>query len=280
MKKTFTITAILMLAMFIAGSLSAQTQIFHEHFEDSTGVSDIGWTAIDEDGDGNNWVMNVYNSEIYMASESWDGQNPLTPENYLITPEIDLTGYDSLSVEYFVATATSSTYYEEHYKFVVAVGNDVASVNSGTIIHEETMGPESVDGNWQQRSFDLSDYIGQSIYLAWVHYNCTDEYKLLLDSVSVFEHPIKITEIDKEVDFKVSPNPVNSFTQATFSLKEKSNVSYTIHDITGRVVAEREIGAMTGTNTIDINTATLTNGIYYMRLKHNDMYSVTKFVKQ
>lgn len=46
-----------------------------------------GWTAVDADGDGYNWYFGVRQNEAAMRSQSWD-TNPLTPNNYLITPGV------------------------------------------------------------------------------------------------------------------------------------------------------------------------------------------------
>ena len=281
MKKTFTITTILMLAMFIVGGVSAQNVVFQEPFNDSTAtISSLGWQAVDSDGDGYNWEIDTYDNgefiEIYVVSPSWDDV-PLNTNNYLISPEIDLTGLNDAELEYFVLTADPD-YAAEHYSVVVSTtGSDTSSFVDGDVILEETLSAE--EGDWSQRTVSLSNYVGESIHIAWIH-NSTDQYKLLIDSITIYDAPIKVKEINHNINFGIAPNPVTTFAKATFNLKEKSNVSYTIHDVTGRVVVERELGAMNGTNTIDINTESLTNGIYYMRLKHNDNYSVTKFVKQ
>lgn len=53
-----------------------------------------GWLAIDADDDGHNWYFNEYEGDGYMLSRSViniDGDwVPLTPDNFLITPEAHL----------------------------------------------------------------------------------------------------------------------------------------------------------------------------------------------
>ncbi|MBE0661581.1 MAG: choice-of-anchor J domain-containing protein [Bacteroidales bacterium] len=46
-----------------------------------------GWVAIDDDGDQFNWYFGERQGEGAMRSQSWDS-NPLTPDNWLITPAI------------------------------------------------------------------------------------------------------------------------------------------------------------------------------------------------
>jgi hypothetical protein len=57
-----------------------------------------GWIAIDDDGDEFNWYFGERQGEGAMRSQSWDS-NPLTPDNWLITPAVLLgtVGIDELS---------------------------------------------------------------------------------------------------------------------------------------------------------------------------------------
>lgn len=50
-----------------------------------------GWTSIDADGDNNFWYFGVRQGNASMRSESW-ATNPLTPDNWLVTPSLYL-GY-------------------------------------------------------------------------------------------------------------------------------------------------------------------------------------------
>lgn len=165
--------------------------IYTQYFNpaDTTGgLTAMGWELIDNDGDGNNWWIDYYESEVYVVSESWDGNAALTPENYLITPEIDLTDKSSVKLRYFVASASSGDYYAEHYKVVVSTdGTAVGNFPDDNVLYEETLPDVAIDGNWQEREVDLSAFTGQTVNIAWVHYNCTDQYKLMLDSIKVYE---------------------------------------------------------------------------------------------
>lgn len=46
-----------------------------------------GWTKIDADNDGRNWFFGVRQGNAALRSESW-ATNPLTPDNWLITPQV------------------------------------------------------------------------------------------------------------------------------------------------------------------------------------------------
>ena len=75
---------------FAGINASAQTVLFEDDFNDGD-ISD--WTLIDEDGDTFGWVpVNMTAAPIYMGmrSASWITSGPLTPDNWAISPAIDL----------------------------------------------------------------------------------------------------------------------------------------------------------------------------------------------
>jgi hypothetical protein len=150
-------------------------------------LDNSGWKTVDEDGDGENWFLYAIGENKVMASESYAG-GALTPENYLITPQITLpqeaTG-ETILLTYNIA-ATGNNYYEENYKVVVSVtGNDVADFIDDNIVKEETLTQAEAGSRLAFRAVDLTDFAGESIYLAFVHYDCTDQDMLLLDNVEV-----------------------------------------------------------------------------------------------
>lgn len=268
MKQIFTF----LMAMMFATALFAQntTEIYHEHFPTLGEIADYNWTAIDEDGDGNNWLMDEYESEVYLISESWKDDTPLNPENYLFSPAIDLTGYTTVRVEYFIAAA-GSDYYEEHYKCVVAENPDVASANDGEILIEETLTAEESGGVWAQRDFDISSFAGQTIYLGWVHYNCTDMYKLMLDSVTVYAVDNTGMDLQDEVTFTFFPNPAQDQITLRYSGTEKAKAE--IYTLNGQLIRRME---HIGNNAI-ITVADLPAGTYILRVDNGNAQMSQKF---
>ena len=150
-----------------------------------------GWTCIDADGDGYNWVI---------CSESWFGQNgfdnqgvngtdcmmtasyinnigALTPDNYLVTPKIHIN--EGAKLTYQIG-ATDESYYEEHY--AVLVGN----LNNGSFTTVCTLLTETVpQADFTLRTIDLSAYAGQNLCIAFRHFDITDMYWMALDNVKV-----------------------------------------------------------------------------------------------
>ncbi len=152
-------------------------------FEDGWG----GWTNNDADGDGHNWLLGsvddassslTHSGVRVLLSQSWIRENnsniALTPDNWLLSPQIVLNGTFALW-----ARAQNANYPAEHFGIYVSTSNTDAT--SFTMIDEWTLS----DGNWHQYSVDLSTYTGQAGYIAVRHFNCTDQVALIVDDFSL-----------------------------------------------------------------------------------------------
>ena len=151
------------------------------------------WTAIDSDGDGYGWVLGSATSGVYlesgsnvtdqvsghnsstdmMVSGSWTDATTttLTPDNWLISPQVTLGGSFSLYARPFY-----TTYFPEHFGIYVSTTSN-SDVNTFTLLGEWTLGAE----DWKQYSVDLHGYQGQSGYIAVRHFNCSDNFAILVD---------------------------------------------------------------------------------------------------
>jgi hypothetical protein len=163
---------------------------FSEDFEKYADQADFdstsNWTLRDADGDEKEWYLfnDETNGTKVMASQSYSGA-ALTPENYLITPKIKLPSVSSgfIVLDYMVA-ATGNTYFEEKYKVVVSeTGTNPEDFKESDIIISETLTTNERGRRYGSRSLDLTAYAGKSIYIAFVHFDCTDQDRILLDNV-------------------------------------------------------------------------------------------------
>ncbi len=139
------------------------------------------WTKIDADGDGYNWsVLSGYTA---IQSASWvSPATPLTPDNWLITPQISLPATGSYEVTW-TAMAQDQDWPMEHYGiFISTTGN--TDTSDFTMIQEWTLSSGAFNP-----IIDLSAYAGQDIYLALRHFNCTDMFRISIDDFIIREQP-------------------------------------------------------------------------------------------
>jgi hypothetical protein len=145
-------------------------------FEDGTTQ---GWTSIDADGDGFNWYLSdsgiPHSGSYVMISKSWDtNAGALSPNNFLVSPEKGK--YSQVS---FWAVGMHPNWPEE--KFGVAVstkGNTDPSDFTTVALWIAT------DENTEYTA-DLSSYAGREIWVAIRHFDCTDQYALNIDDITL-----------------------------------------------------------------------------------------------
>ena len=163
----------------------------NEDFESS---SMNGWTTIDADGDGDTWELATthmgsgygHNGSVDMVlSHSYFSGEALTPDNYLVSPQVALGG--SIS---FWAAAQDANYAAEHFGVAVSTAGNTSAADF-TTIQEWTMSATGatpgakVQGDWVQLTVDLSAYAGQTGYVAIRHFNCTDMFYLDIDDIVI-----------------------------------------------------------------------------------------------
>ena len=185
MKKTFLFLT-LFLTMLTFG-VRAQVPVFTEGFEGTS--LPTGWTIIDADQDGNNWehisvqgdLSSGHTGTGAYASYSYENStyDALTPNNWLVTPAIELSGTSSLTYWFTVAVS----YPGDHYGVYVST-TSATDTSAFTLLFEET--PTAANGTWTMRTVDLTSYAGNTVYIAFRHFNCTDQFVLVLDDITVY----------------------------------------------------------------------------------------------
>ena len=178
-------------------ALQSQAQTYYsENFE---GGTLNGWTTADLDGDSNEWAAlnaSSINSTLgskSMVSFSYDDATsaPLTPDNLATSPAIDLTTVTASNVFFLYDQLTDSSWPDEHYAIYITTSNDPAVITATTPFYETDVA-EVVLAN---KLFDLSSFIGQTIYISFRHYNCTDKYYLIIDNLEVKTLPLNDVEL-------------------------------------------------------------------------------------
>lgn len=173
--------------------------ILSEGFEDGLPNE---WTQIDADGDGYMWgilgALGHDGSDNSISSASyWAAAGELTPDNYLITPLVE----GATSINYWVC-AQHNSWSAEHYAVMASTtGTNAADF---TIVFQETMtgkgaipqGEKSKDSpkasTWYERTIQLP---AGTKYIAFRHYNCTDQWWLNIDDVTVYAgNPIVVND--------------------------------------------------------------------------------------
>ncbi|MBQ4428191.1 MAG: choice-of-anchor J domain-containing protein [Clostridia bacterium] len=141
-----------------------------------------GFTFRDQDGDGNNWYWHMntgmgnysaHSGDGVAASDSYDNDSSmaLTPNNWMLTP-----AFTGSSITFWM-TAQDPSYSNDFVGVYV-------STDGGNTWSDELFG-QMTPTDYQQFTVDLSAYAGQTINVAFRHYNCSDMFIAVIDDIEV-----------------------------------------------------------------------------------------------
>ena len=154
-------------------------QIFYESFD--RGVPS-DWTTINQANNGYDW-MQWYGQDgtTGIASPSYiNNVGNLTPDNWLITPQIDLGGYLEMWV-----TGWDKDDFSEHFAvYLSTAGNTVSDFTATTPLLEENTTTNAI---YQRRVINLTDYDGQQGYIAIRHFGCTGQYRFCVENFGIYK---------------------------------------------------------------------------------------------
>lgn len=179
MKKIFLFSLLSLISQISFGQV-----IWSDDFE--SGIAD--WTIIDGDGDGNEWgltdqLLAASGSNCMVSYSFINGVGAVTPNNYLISPVLDLTSATGTILVDWKAYAQDQAWASEHYLVVVADNNTQAAVDAGTVIYDGIVG---ANGEYITETGNISSFAGEVVFIAIVHNNSTDQFSLNIDDVSVY----------------------------------------------------------------------------------------------
>jgi len=273
----------LLLSMAVFASMmavNAQTTIWSDDFQDAD-ISD--WTLVDADGDGFNFL--AYDPTIaqtgeryYLSSQSYDFDfGPLSPDNWAISPAINVAGFTNLNLSYLVG-AQDGDYADETYTVYVATGNSIEDFENSTVFFSENIGEDYENlGELVERTLDLSAFNGEeTIYIAFRHHDSYDMFYLNFDDVVVTgDEDVTAGVSDLNLAMaSVYPNPVVDSFNVNLSSKFNANeVSVVVTDMTGKVV--KTFGAAESYNVSD-----LAAGVYVVKITDGKLTETKKIIKK
>ncbi len=275
MKKT--LLSLFTLGLFVAGS--AQTVIFEENFD--SGELPMTWQNIDADGDGFSWsvvqIQDESGAPVFtplLRSASWNSvMGALTPDNWVITPAIDLTEYAGQTVllNYDIG-AVDSDWDMENYTVYVGTSSDPAElVNSDVFFNEPTL-----DGVNEPtpRTLDISSLAGETVYVAWRHHDTSDVFTIELDNIQVIAENLSVSDQMTRNVSTMFPNPAKELLNIHLADGfEASKTTIKVTNMAGQNVAEF------GYNQV-INVNKLPAGVYLVTLTDGNKKETKKLIKK
>lgn len=183
------LAAILCLAA-VPASVSAGGDGVYETW-DFDGSDDSVWTFIDGDGDGEGFSVYEYAENHFgLRSDSYDIDESviLTPDNYAISPLVQLTAAESELYLHWTAFGIDSEWSDEHYSLYVYTGTEELNADNIEALLPNADFSETLpaySGIQYIRTVDLSKYMGKNVRFIFRHHDVENVFSLVIDSVSV-----------------------------------------------------------------------------------------------
>lgn len=226
----------------------------------------LEWTLIDADGDGHNWEMKSYGvlgSQCCVTSSSNYGGEALTPNNYMVSPVKDY--YDQI---WFKVCPQDEYYVGEHIGVAISSQSNT-NPNDFVTVWETTLTGSPTE--WEEVEVNLSAYGGQELWVAIRHFNCTNQFWVNVDDITLFLDPTGLVETDA-AQFNIYPNPASDKLTVT---SEETVDRCDVFSVTGALLYSCALG----TKSFDLDVATLPAGMYFIRLNTENKTMMKKFMK-
>lgn len=232
------------------------------------------WNTIDADGDGYNWEIrqnwgsaeNPYS--LTSASIDIYTEDPLYPDNYLVTPyKLD---YEQIV---FSANVQDTLHPAEH--LAVAVSTTSGDNPDEFSIIWETVMTAKVAGEWYDFSVDLREFQGQDIYVAILHTNCTNQFMVNIDDIVLYREYNVFWNVNENTAIACSiyPNPAADM----LTVENGADVNrYELYNVSGALMLSKAVNA----RTFDIDLRDLPAGTYLLKMTSKDMIQTKRFVKK
>ena len=258
MKRNLTIMMLILLAVTsILSQTRTSTVILEEGFEGSTYPPE-GWIRIDSDGDGHEWIL--WNQEVHNI---WAGSGQLgviyhtglqstvsmsylngsgnggvweeiSPDNWLITPALTIPIGAEANLQFYVWTLLFN-HPQEHYG--IFVSTTTPEPESFTQIYSQTMTNQMTQPS--VRNIDLSMFSGETIYVAFRHYNVTGRFAVALDDISVTIS--SSVEYDLAALSIVGANELTSGIASTYQIEIRNMASAVASGYTVRLLCDETV---------------------------------------
>lgn len=255
MKKLFTLFAI----CFAVVAVNAQNSFTYDFENDLQ-----GWTVINVNADGGTWLHSNNNPGGYDYSEVAhsgtgfamcysfiDNDGAYNTDSYLVSPQkYDIVANSTLT--FFADNANDS--YPENFSVAVSTAANPTAADFTAIWNGGAKdGAGEKYNNWREHNISLSQYAGQSIWIAFHDVNY-DAYEIWIDDVTIAAGGTGVAE-NENTTFTVYPNP------ATTSIKVTGEGNAVISNILGQTVTSATVNGSE-----EINVSNLESGVYFITM--------------
>lgn len=134
----------------------------------------------------------------------------------------------------------------------------------------------SSTGGFSSSDEDLTGLDGNDTYTVTItdENGCTTTDEVFIDFI------IGVNEVFNNVSYGIMPNPNNGLFTLNITGLVSQKVNYSITDVSGRIVSEKQLNTTNGESTTTINMTDAASGMYYLTLTIDGQSTTAKIMKQ
>jgi PKD repeat protein len=186
---------------------------------------------------------------------SFSSVPPLNPnDKWLITPKVSL-GLNP-QIQFWVQTYNSSFGFEKYYVAVSTTGQ-----NPADFIRLNAQ-PESAPVDWTLKTYSLSDYSNQDVYIA-IQCVTNDGFIFMLDDISVTSS-LGLHDVNSLERVVVCPNPANDYLNISFPANSAVPAEIGMISAMGEQIRSWRVIPVGGKVLLDVRQ--IPQGVYVLRI--------------
>jgi hypothetical protein len=226
---------------------------------DSAGVSEVVVVDRDYDGIGTDYdILGFYNNRAHFSANwsRFDLNNSV--ENDM---QSDIVFHDSAHtflVTYYDSTNNKLVYYKHDLNF------NTANSSSWTLINAQYNDNATGPNPNPRLIYNPNE---KKVAAVWSSKVSSANEKALFDSDYSLLASSLITEKPKSFKINVYPNPAKDFINVNLDLKQASQLTMELIDMTGKIIMKNEYGNRSGAQNFRFDFSDLKKGLYVMQLK-------------
>lgn len=214
----------------------------------------------------------------YLISKCYDmttvGENPVLKFNMAFDIELD---WDFMNVEY--STDGGAVWN------ILGTANDPNWYNSNTAVNLSNCATcpgaqwTGTDTTMKEYSYDLSAFSGESNFVFrfnFVSDGAVNNEGVVIDDVVIEGNTLSVEEVENRPALSLFPNPSSGIFNIQW--RNAANVSYTVSDLTGKVIASQK-GLISSDNSAQINLSSYARGMYFLNVNLDGIEETQKIIK-
>jgi hypothetical protein len=134
-----------------------------------------------------------------------------------------------------------------------------------------------LEGNGNTAEESIYSFLDRSVRDEIVYYRIK---QVDMDGEAIYTGVLSVNPGAQQNELTVKPNPVNESANLTFVSARQGAGDLVVMDVLGNPVITNSLNVSKGSNTVDVETSTLKQGVYIVNLKVGEKYYRAKFFKK